>query len=153
MMNDMTRRNAIKTAAAAGMVAVVGSAAAAEDKKPADKGRKDMWRAWATTEGMETRLTVEGIYDSGGPGLVAVLKPASPQGFNPKILLLELTLSTLPGMWAAVLMPIPACYVQAPYRKGQYESVQVRYPDGHAENVKTITDAGEGPKQPAKKDK
>jgi hypothetical protein len=152
-MNDMTRRNAIKTATAAGMAAVTGSAMAAEDKRPRDKDRKDMWRAWATTGGMDTKLTVEGILENGGPGLVAVLKPTMPQGFNPKILMLELTLATLPGMWATVLSPIPTCYVQAPYKKGQYEAVQVRYPDGYFVNIKNITDAGDGPKKPEKNDK
>ena len=152
-MDDVTRRNALKTAAAIGMSAVVGKAAGADDKKPADKEHKDMWRAWATTEGTETKLVVEGIYAQGGLGLVAMLKPAVPQGINPKILLLELSLATLPGVWPAVLMPIPACYVQAPYKKGQYESVQVRYLDGHVEGIKEITDAGDGPKMPAKKDK
>ena len=39
-MDDVTRRNAIKVAAAACMIAVVGSAAGADDKKPVDKDDK-----------------------------------------------------------------------------------------------------------------
>ncbi|CAN5208702.1 hypothetical protein BH11PLA2_BH11PLA2_01920 [soil metagenome] len=152
-MDNVTRRNAIKVAATAGLATVTASAASADDRKPADSGRKDMWRAWATTGGTETKLVIEGIYQGGGPGLVAVLKPVVPQGFNPKILTMELTLATLPGMWATIITPVPACYVQTPYKKGQYESIQVHYPDGHVEDIKGITDAGDGPKAPAKKDR
>lgn len=152
-MYDVTRRNAIKIAAVAGIVGVVGSDAVADEQKNEDTARTDMWRAWATTAGTETKLVIEGTYEQGGPGRVAMLKPAVPQGINPKILLMELTLASLPGVWPAVVIPIPASYIQAPYKKGQYESVQVRYPDGRMESIKEIIDAGDGPKSPAKKDK
>jgi hypothetical protein len=151
-MNDMTRRNAI-TIAAAGMVSFAGPTATAEGEDLLGKHWNDMWRAWAITKGTEAKLTVEGVYVRGGPGLVAILKPAAPQGINPKILLLELNIGQLPGVWPAVLVPIPACYTQAPYKKGQYESVQVRYLDGRVESIKQIIDAGEGPKAVAEKGK
>jgi len=113
---------------------------AAEDKKSEDK-----WRAWAVTKGDQTKLVVEGIYGQGGPGLVVLVKDAVPQGINPKILLLKLTTGTLPGVWPAVLEPVPAYYSKAPY-KGQYSSIQILYPDGTTISIDKIIDAGEGPK-------
>lgn len=108
--------------------------------------KEDVWRAWATTSGKEARLVVEGIVANGGPGKVALVAPAVPQGVNRKILLLELKFATLPGIWPAVVTPIPAHYVQAPYKKETYDSVQVRYPDGTVISIKKIVDAGGGPK-------
>ena len=50
---------------------------------------KDHWRAWAVTKGEHTKLVVEGIYRQGGPGVVAIVQEAVPQGINPKILMLK----------------------------------------------------------------
>ncbi|MFH5806935.1 hypothetical protein, partial [Alienimonas sp. DA493] len=122
--------------------AVAGAAAAAQ---PAGGEPQDMWRAWAVTKGQRTRLRVEGIYSQGGPGTVALLRPAVPQGTNPKILLLKLSTASLPGVWPAVLTPIPACYTKGGYQ-GEYDSVQVVYPDGSSRTIEQITDAGTGPK-------
>jgi hypothetical protein len=140
-MNDVSRRSALKMAATAGFAAVSSGIAAAQDK-----GSDDRWRAWAVTAGDQTRLVVEGIYGEGGPGLVVIVKDAVPQGINPKILLLELKTATLPGVWPAVILPVPACYTKAPYKKDQYQSVQVRYPNGSMVGIETIIDAGQGPK-------
>jgi hypothetical protein len=140
-MSEVSRRNALKLAATTGLVAVAGGSVLADDKKTDDK-----WRAWAVTEGDQTKLVVEGIYSQGGPGLVVIVKDAVPQGINLKILLLDLKTATLPGMWLAVLQPVPACYTKAPYKKDQYESVQVRYPDGSIVSIDKIIDAGKGPK-------
>jgi hypothetical protein len=145
-MHDLSRRDAVKFAAAAGLTALTGAAArAAEDDQAEDKPAcTDMWRAWATTEGLLTKLVVEGIYCDGGLGKVALLSPANPQGINPKILILVLKLATLPGVWPTKVIPIPARYVRLPY-KGQYDSIEVHYPDGTVQAIATITDAGSGP--------
>lgn len=139
-MDSLSRRSALKLAAAAGVVAVTGGLANAQEEKTEDK-----WRAWAVTAGDQTRLVVEGIYSQGGPGLVVLVKDAVPQGINPKILLLELKTATLPGVWPAILQPVPAWYIKTPYKKNQYQSVQIRYPDGSAVTIEKIIDTGKGP--------
>jgi hypothetical protein len=138
-MSHVTRRGALE-AAFAGGIAAIAPAAVADDKKP-----EDFWRAWAVTEGDKTQLVVEGVYHEGGPGLIVLLKDAVPQGINPKILILDLKTATLPGVWPAVLHPVPARDLRAPYKKGQYDSVTIRYPKGQLVTVK-IVDAGAGPK-------
>jgi hypothetical protein len=110
----------------------------AESKAPAPPDRY-AWKAWAT-RGRGAELTVAGIFNNGSPGAVAVLRPAQPQGTNPRILILELTLAQLPGDWPLIVTPIPAWYVQDNY-KGQYDSVTVRFPDGGGVDLKII-DAG-----------
>lgn len=140
-MGDVSRRSMMKCAVSAGLAAVGGGAVLAADKEQPD----DKWRAWAVTEGKQTKLVVEGIYSLGGPGLVVLLQDAEPQGVNPKILLLKLTTATLPGIWPAVLQPVPAVYVKAPYKGDQYQSVQIQYPDGSSVSINNIIDAGKGP--------
>ncbi len=143
-MTDVTRRDSLKLAAATGFAAVAGTIAAQEPQAK-DERPKDRWRAWAVTEGAETKLVVEGIYSEGGPGLVAVVTSAVPQGINPKILILDVKTKALPGIWTQQLLPIPAQYVKAPYTKGTYDSIHLRYPDGSSIMVKTIVDTGAGP--------
>jgi hypothetical protein len=134
-----------------GLAAVLGAVltgAAGEAQQPVPKNAKinpDRWRAWAVTEGKDTRLVVEGVVD-GGPGAVAVLTPANPQGFDPKILLLNLEYATLPGRWPAIAHPIPAHYTVAPYKKGTHDRVTIRYPDGSVAVANPVTDTGAGPK-------
>jgi hypothetical protein len=72
------------------------------------------------------------------------VKDAEPQGINPKILLLELQTAALPGIWPAVIQPVPGYYVKRLYEQGQYDSVHVLYPGGGVV-VDTIVDAGAGP--------
>lgn len=106
----------------------------------------DRWRAWAVTEGENTRLVVEGVYSNGGPGVVAVVTPATPQGINPKILILDVKVGTLPGVWPAILTPIPASYVAKDYKAGTYNSIHIRYPNGTSVMIDKIIDTGAGPK-------
>lgn len=139
-MGDLTRRDAFGLVVAAGWVGATGGVAGGAERRPEDR-----WRAWAVTEGEQARLVVEGIYGQGGPGLVAIVKEAAPQGFNPRILMLELKTATLPGLWPTVLLPVPASFVKAPYKADQYESVEIRYPDGYVAKVEKIIDTGKGP--------
>lgn len=150
-MTDVTRRDSLKLAATVGFAALAGTAAAQEPaaRDPAAQDRptrpRDRWRAWAVTEGAETKLVVEGIYGEGGLGVVAVVTPAAPQGINPKILILDVKTRTLPGIWALLLTPIPAQYTKAPYTSGTYDSIHLRYPDGSSIMIPNIIDAGAGP--------
>ena len=141
-MTGLTRRDVLRCGAAAGIAVATGTLARAQRVGPAEEP-KDFWRAWSTTAGKQKTLTVEGIHRNGGPGVVAVLKPAQPQGFNPKILILKLELQTLPGVWPAIAIPIPACWKDAEYEKGRYTSVSVRYPDGTTAEIERIFDADE----------
>ena len=47
-MADVTRRSAMQSAAVAGVAALTGKFAFAEEGAPAEEP-KDMWRAWSTT--------------------------------------------------------------------------------------------------------
>src|SRR5262245_22007994 len=133
----ISRRKALIIAASASLA---GSAFAADERK-----NDDRWRAWAVTEGEQTKLVVEGVYAKGGPGVVVLVTLAAPQGINPKILILNVKTATLPGVWPAVLEPVPANYTVSPYKKDQYSSVHLRYADGSGAVMVKIVDAGKGP--------
>jgi hypothetical protein len=77
--------------------------------------------------------------------VVVLVTPAVPQGINAKILILDVKAATLPGVWPAVLLPVPASYTISPYRKDQYTSVHLRYADGSGAIMVKIIDAGKGP--------
>lgn len=145
-MSKKTRRCALTLVCAFGIGALY-SLANAQDSEGDPPKKSDFWRAWAVTEGKQTKLVVEGIYLDGGPGKVVQLSDANPPGTNPQILLLTLKTALLPGVWPAVVLPVPATYEKKPYKKGQYTGVQIRYPDGDVITVAGgITDAGSGPK-------
>lgn len=66
------------------------------------------WSAWLNKMPPgPARLFVEGVVVVGNPGIEATLVRKSPQGFNPKILLLEVLTRQLPGIWPQVLTPKP----------------------------------------------
>lgn len=138
-MSIRTRRTILHLAATIGLAAL-GSPLRADD----DARRDDRWRAWAVTEGDETRLVVEGIYSQGGPGRVVLFKEVETKGG--KTLVLELRPANLPGIFPAVLQPVPACFNKTPYKKDQYQSVEIRYPDGGVMKIDRIIDTGKGPR-------
>jgi hypothetical protein len=145
-MEAISRRYALTLAAGGAAAAPLAVAAQeAQETQSAEETPQDWWRAWAVTKGKKTRLFVEGIYNNGGPGKVVVLTDADPQGINPKILILNLKTAKLPGVWPTVLQPIPGHYEKAPYKQGQYDSIDIHYPDGSSIQVAKITDAGAGP--------
>lgn len=139
-MKQVSRRRALTAATSAGFATIACGSVVAEDGKTEDR-----WRAWAVTEGAHTKLVVEGVYAKGGPGVVVLVAPAVPQGINAKILILDVKTAMLPGVWPAVLLPVPACYTVTPYKKGQYTSVHLRYTDGSGAVMEKIIDAGKGP--------
>ncbi len=138
-------RRSIGFALFALLLAAVPSAAKfqKEREKKEPDGPKAFWRAYSTTKDGKTELMVEGIYPLGGPGTVAILERMSPQGINPKILMLDLKMARLPGVWAAVIQPIPV-YLKMPIAKaGQYESISILVPKGGSGNatINEIIDA------------
>lgn len=60
------------------------------------------------------------------PGYRAYLKPAVPQGINPKILILDVVLEKLPGIWPQHVVDIDALYDDRHYQR-EYSDVTVRY--------------------------
>lgn len=51
------------------------------------------WKAWINTQpGADKKLYVTGEVETSSLNMVPVLKPSSPQGFNPAILFLDLTI-------------------------------------------------------------
>ena len=60
------------------------------------------------------------------PGFHAHLKKAVPQGINPVILILDVALTPLPGIWPQHVTDIDAIYDDRHYT-GDYEEVTVRY--------------------------
>jgi hypothetical protein len=71
------------------------------------------------------------------PGHFAVVQPANPQGFNPRILLLNVSHKQLPGIWAQVQTDIPVCY-QVPVEPGFYERVTLLAPGGAGKDIEVI---------------
>jgi hypothetical protein len=83
------------------------------------------WAAWVNHQppGPEA-LHIQGIVDAPHPGHTATLTPAIPPGINPDILLMNLTLKALPGIWIQVITSIPVIYVDHKY-SGKYKSVNI----------------------------
>ncbi len=90
------------------------------------------WSAWVDLQPPGPKsLHVQGIVCAPTPGHQATLEVASPQGINPRELILDVRLTPLPGLWPQVVTPIPAVYEDPKY-KGDHETVLVRLPDGAA---------------------
>jgi hypothetical protein len=70
-------------------------------------------------------LLVAGDVRVGNPGIEAVLHYAVPQGINPKILVLDLSLKQRPGVWPAVETWDSTKYVRIS-KPGQYDQVEIR---------------------------
>lgn len=90
------------------------------------------WHAWvnAMPPGPAS-FHVTGVAYAPTPGYEVSLSPATPQGINPKDLILDLNLRARPGVWPQVITPMSVRYDVENYA-GNYESVLVREPDGDA---------------------
>ena len=70
------------------------------------------WSA-TTTHGVDTvQLHVKGVCQEPTPGYTLTLEPASPQGINPEILLLQLTVKAPTGIEPQHVTPTPVEYTQ-----------------------------------------
>lgn len=65
----------------------------------------------------------------GNPGVVAALTKRHPQGFNPQILILDLSLIQQPGLWPQIVTCAQARYDEIVKWDDTYSSVEV-YSDG-----------------------
>jgi hypothetical protein len=89
------------------------------------------WSAWVNRMPPgPASLHVHGKLTMPHPGFELRLAPRVPQGFNPKILMMDLEVRELDGMWAQVLTEMEVSYVEDPYRVGGYTQVHIFYPNG-----------------------
>ena len=72
------------------------------------------------------RFRVHSRIEAPTPAFTAFLRPAVPQGINPKILILDVVLNPKPGTVIQVVTEIDADYEDKNY-KGKYTDVTVRY--------------------------
>ncbi len=83
------------------------------------------WYAWYNTMPPgPTLLIAIGDVQVGNPGVLAILKSHVPQGINPKILLLDLTLVQKPGQWPQIVTTAHAWYHEQA-QVGTYASVSI----------------------------
>jgi hypothetical protein len=88
------------------------------------------WFAWANLmPGSQRSFHVIGTVLLPTPGYEAKLEVASPQGINPRDLILDLHLVKKPGIWPQHVTPVLVRYDRTPY-DGGYQTVLVREPDG-----------------------
>jgi hypothetical protein len=98
---------------------------------PGGKGPLETeWAAWVNRmpPGPQS-LHISGTVRMPHPGFAVSLVPRQPQGFNPAILMMDLEIRELDGMWAQVLTDMTVNYQEDPYR-GAYSQVHIFYPDG-----------------------
>jgi hypothetical protein len=100
-----------------------------KDRVPIDTSD---WYAWLNKMPPgPASFHVTGVVQLPTPGYEARLVPASPQGINPKELILDLKVTPLPGIWPQVFTPVSVRYDQSPAGV-DYTGVLVREPDGDA---------------------
>jgi hypothetical protein len=98
-------------------------------KKPAPRSRSRIKSVIAVANLQPPKpyeFYVRAIVTVPTPGYRAHLKPAVPQGINPRILILDVVLEKLPGIWPQVETDIEAAYRDNNYQ-GDYRQVTVRY--------------------------
>lgn len=119
---------------------IVGSSSTAI--RPAQECPKDPtvidtsdWYAWLNRmPGGPPSFHVSGVVYAPTPGYDAALVPATPQGINPKELILDLQLTPRPGVWPQVITRLSVRYDQSPAGVA-YTGVLVREPDGDATHL------------------
>lgn len=88
------------------------------------------WTAWVNAMPPGPRsLHVQGTVTVPTPGYLVRLVKAAPQGFNPRNLILDLTLTSRPGIWPQVVTRKSVSFRIDRYAN-QYDSILVRFPDG-----------------------
>lgn len=81
------------------------------------------WYAWNNTMPPKPDdFHVTGEVQVGNPGVDVLLTPRTPQGFNPRVLLLDLVLAQRPGLWPQVVVWKPARYDKT---NADYDQVQI----------------------------
>jgi len=88
------------------------------------------WHAWVNRMPPgPASFIVTGTVNLPTAGFDAKLVVATPQGFNPKELILDLVISPKPGLWPQVITPVSVRFEKGSY-SGAYTSVLIREPDG-----------------------
>lgn len=102
-----------------------------EDTSPVSDMRiKADWSAWVNKMPPgPPSFHISGTLHMPHPGFEATLTPRRPQGINPKILMMDLKVKELDGVWAQVLTDIEVKYVEDPY-EADYDQVHILYPNG-----------------------
>jgi hypothetical protein len=103
----------------------------------AKKTQDYYWKAWLEPKGQEFVLNVHGIVEGATPGHHAVAARATPQGINPRILILDVTQNQLPGVWPNVTTAIPCCFIDT-VRPDQFTQVTIRQAGGRGRTVDII---------------
>jgi hypothetical protein len=87
------------------------------------------WYAWLNKMPPgPASLHVHGVVQLPTPGYDVRLVSASPQGINPRQLILDLLVTARPGTWPAIVTSVSVRYDQSPAI--DYDSVFIREPDG-----------------------
>ena len=87
------------------------------------------WYAWLDKMPIgPTSLHVQGTVQLPTPGFEVRLVSASPQGINPRQLILDLLVTELPGVWPQIVTSVSVRYDQS--QSIDYETVLIREPDG-----------------------
>lgn len=108
-----------------------GKISITEEKLTGCQVDSSQWSAWVNFQTPSPKsLRVQGVVSAPTPGYKAVVTVASPQGINPRELILDLSLKPLPGLWPRIITPIPAIYEDMKY-DGDHDTVLVRFPDGN----------------------
>jgi len=98
------------------------------------------WSAWINLmPGSEHKLIVVGKVETNAANIVPVLREAVPQGFNPKILILDLTIENNGTIGAQVVGYRDARF-EKPAEKGQYDTVVIRHEGSDIESI-DVTEA------------
>jgi hypothetical protein len=97
------------------------------------------WYAWLNKmPGGPVSFHVSGVVHLPTPGYEATLVPASPQGINPKELILDLKVTPRPGLWPQVITPVSLRHDEGT-SSIEYTGVLVREPDGDAVHLEVET--------------
>ncbi|NUM53020.1 MAG: hypothetical protein HUU46_05195 [Candidatus Hydrogenedentes bacterium] len=78
---------------------------------------------------------VTGEVQVGNPGIEVLLTPRTPQGINPTILILDLILVQLPGVWPQVVVWKPVRYDK---NNATYKQVQIFYRACEVANIPVV---------------
>jgi len=81
------------------------------------------WAAWLETK-RPVKLFVAGMVQCPNLGVDPILSRESPQGINPRVLLLRLDMVQKPGRWQQRVVEKPAKYSEIPALE-EYESVYI----------------------------
>lgn len=105
--------------------------------KEGTKGKCTDWKAWHDTmPGSPQTLHVVGACEFPKAGYSVQLRPANPQGINPKIYLLNKIVTPPSGMTAQVVTVVPVHYEER--TETRYDKVQIN-PDGTTVDVQEVS--------------